>query len=322
MENLDEDALIFTIDAYIKGRLSETEMVDFSEKIAENPALAQQVARQRVHLEAIDILLEEGLRDKMNKWQLEEKNNHFNWKYWGFGVFALVILGSFYYFFKSKNNNETPIKSTINQPDNLLNNEKTDALKTKIDSPVIVPKVQQLQPIKPIKLKINAPNIDRNDSIVDIAKSDIIQPKELNDTLQNETLAEVNLDLLNKYNELLKANALRTGRDTPNLNLARTVAETKNLDSLDNQLKTQLIFFEAANYFLSKKYAEALPIFDKLAATNGFIYVERAEYYAAMCVYFQKRQKNEAVRRFKKIADDKEHEYAEQAQMMLKKLGY
>jgi hypothetical protein len=309
MENLDEDALIFKIDAYIKGRLSATEMADFRNKIAENEAFAQQVARQRVHLEAIEILLADDLRDKMNKWELEDKPNRFNWTYWGFGVLSMVVLGSFYFLFKPKTEDK----------------KKIEAPKINTDTALIVPKVQrlqQLQPIKPIKLKVNPPNSFRNDSIVDIAKSDIIQPKELNDTLQNERLAEVNIDLLNKYNELLKANAFRTGRDTPYLNLASTVTDTKNIDSLENQLKTQEIFFKAADLFFSKQYAEALPIFDKLAATNGFIYVERAEYFAAMCVYIQKRQKKEAVRRFKKIADDKEHEYTEQAQIMLKKLGY
>jgi hypothetical protein len=66
MENFD---LYEKIEAYLKGELSAEAVQDFEQEISQNPDLAEQVALHRLEWDAMEVLVENKLRDKMITWE-------------------------------------------------------------------------------------------------------------------------------------------------------------------------------------------------------------------------------------------------------------
>ena len=110
--------LLIHIDAYLRGYLSDAEKKAFEQNMAADAALAKRVQQQRLHLEALEILLADDLTSKMQKWETETMPNNLNpLKGWGLGFLGIVLLGALYIFMK-------PAKETISP--SLQNNNSQD----------------------------------------------------------------------------------------------------------------------------------------------------------------------------------------------------
>jgi anti-sigma-K factor RskA len=66
MDNFD---LYKKIEAYLKGELSADAAQVFEQEIGQNPDLAEQVALHRLEWDAMEVLVENDLRDKMATWK-------------------------------------------------------------------------------------------------------------------------------------------------------------------------------------------------------------------------------------------------------------
>jgi hypothetical protein len=66
MNNLD---IYDKIEAYLKGQLSAEAARAFEQEVSQNPDLAEQVALHRLEWDAMEVLIENSLRDKMITWE-------------------------------------------------------------------------------------------------------------------------------------------------------------------------------------------------------------------------------------------------------------
>ena len=65
---MDSDKLFEKIESFLKGELSLEEMSAFENEIKNNPKLAKAVDIYRFEWDAMEVLVETDLRDKMTQW--------------------------------------------------------------------------------------------------------------------------------------------------------------------------------------------------------------------------------------------------------------
>ena len=309
MEKADDEQLVIKIDAYLKGHLSEKEATAFAQEIATDAALAQQVTQQQVHLEALDILLEDDLRAKMKNWETETVDDYADsnkWKKWGLGLLIVAILLSLYFLFKSQNKAVVPIYQKVNEQDSL----SIDKNKKPINS------------IDTLQTKPNMPNqLQQKTPSVLEEKNMIVESQ----TLPNDILATANDDLAVVLTELENIQMRRIEERDTLLDEAYRLMQLKRYSSALVEIKGKVnvapnvAFLQAIAYFLNKQYKQALPIFENYAQNKGFDRTETAEYYAALCL-LAIGQKQEAKKSLTKMANDKKHQYSINAKIMIKKL--
>ncbi len=308
----EEDNLLIKIDAYLKGHLSNEETAAFEQDIAADTALAQQVARQRVHLEALDILLEDDLRAKMKNWETEIDDKPLSSNKWKNGVLLLItfaVLLGLYFLFKPKNDMDLP--NNLNKEDSLIiDKNNIDTLQTK-PNPTI-----PTQNKSPFLNKSVLPSPTKSDAKKPIVKAQTL-PNDLLETT-NEDLALVLIDL---ENNTVRRDTQSNRLMSETYRLLKQKDYSKALNVLKNVSNTEGVFLRGITYFLNGQYLKALPIFEDLVKNDGFGRKETAEYYAALCL-LANGQKQEGVQHLTKIASDNGHQYTNKAALTLKRLGY
>ncbi len=309
---MPEDNLMMKIDAYLKAHLSKEETAAFEQDMAVDTALAQQVARQRVHLEALDILLEDDLRAKMKNWETEMGDKPFasnNWKKGGLLIITIAVLLGLYFLFKPKNNIDLP--NHLNKKDSLiLEKNNIDTLQIKRNPSV----PSQNEPPFPNKSELPSP--PKSDAKKPIAKVQTL-PNDLLETT-NEDLALVLVDL---ENNTVRRDTQSNRLMSETYRLLKQKDYSKAINGLKNVSNTEGVFLCGIAYFLNGQYTKALPIFENLVKNDGFGRTETAEYYAALCL-LANGQKQEGAQRLTKIATDNGHQYVHKAALTLKRLGY
>lgn len=309
---MPEDNLMIKIDAYLKGHLSKEETAAFEQDMAADTALAQQVARQRLHLEALDLLLEDDLRAKMKNWETEMDDKPVasnNWKKGGFLIITIAVLLGLYFLFKPKNNIDLP--AHLNKKDSLiLEKNNIDTLQIKPNPTV----PSQNEPSFPNKSELPSP--PKSDAKKPIVKAQTL-PNDLLETT-NEDLALVLIDL---ENNTVRRDTQSNRLMSETYRLLKQKDYSKALNVLKNVSNTEGVFLRAVTYFLNGQYTNALPVFENLVKNDGFSRTETAEYYAALCL-LENGQKQEGAQRLTKIATDNGHQYANKAVLTLKRLGY
>ncbi len=73
---MEQDPIFNKIEAYLDERLPDTERQTFEQEIAQNPELATQVELQRFERDAMEVLVEEDLRDEMKVWKQQMLNTY------------------------------------------------------------------------------------------------------------------------------------------------------------------------------------------------------------------------------------------------------
>lgn len=316
-----KDALLIKIDAYLRGYLPNAEKKALEQQMATDADLAKRVEQQRRHLDALELLLEDDLKTKMQNWEadIEKEKYQKKGKFFGGALFILIILGAFYVFsLKPKKQTGLPQVQDIRTIDS-LNLEKKEPQKPVIDS--ILNKTIRTKPgTKPIKKLDNTPqnplqplveNTNWIKDFLDSSKNDLItgvseMEKEVtNRGEQSDTL------IIQTYSLI----------QTKNYNKAINLLENKQNISNPDASGTEGGYLLAITYFLNNQYEKALPLFDVLAQDKGFFQAETAEYYATLCTLVHKNNVKTS-QRLLKMANDKGHPFSEKAKIILKQLGY
>jgi len=128
--------LLDKIDAYLKGKMSTQEIKSFESVIATDDKLAEMVEMQRFEMDAMEELVAEDLKSKIQNWKInppvfEPEEKKIAKPKWGWAFAALVILlmvaGLFYVY----NNHQTPASSE--NPDPPIDEKKAKENPTGID---------------------------------------------------------------------------------------------------------------------------------------------------------------------------------------------
>lgn len=281
------DEQILKIDAYIKGHLPPEEVVALESEIAQNSELAQQVARQRLHLEGLNLLLEQDLRAKMEAWETEIQQDRKRPLLW-IGIWIVVgvlILVGLYMALRPQSPVNVPEQNKIIAPLDTIERQT-------------MPKVPD---------SLNAPKLD----LASPPKGQFLL-----DTARRELLA-----MATEQRQILRQRGTATdsvlSEGYGQLGQRHFKKAIKTLQLLSDEKGR---FVLASAYFMDKQYAKALKLFEPLASSPGFLETETAEYYAALCVW-QLGQPRSARLRMAKIAEDKGHQFVEQAWKWLETLG-
>lgn len=98
---MNENTLSTQVQDYLKGRLSSPEKAAFEQKLAEDPALQQELALQRLEMEATESLIAAETRQLFENWKQEAPNlapKRFNFTagHAGIVLLSLVLLYGVY----------------------------------------------------------------------------------------------------------------------------------------------------------------------------------------------------------------------------------
>jgi len=318
MENEAESRLTLKIDAYLMGHLPKEEGDAFAQEMARDKGLAARVARQRLHLEALELMLEDDLRAKMKAWDGDSSgvSSHANrWKPFGVGLLALAIVTGLYFLFKPHDHAIVPPVQKPELPDTMRVERKEiptigiDSFEMKAHTKVAPPKK------KPSKTE--PPEIEPSKTVP--SEKPIAETQMLPDGL----LASANADLVVMVVELESEEANRgPNTDTPLVRSYRKMLSkeySNALGILDTMKDEKGSFARGIAYFLDGHYMPALPIFETLAKSEGFDNPELAAYYGALCLWATGR-KEEAVKRLGVMAGDPKHAFSSQAAAALKRI--
>jgi TolA-binding protein len=302
------------IDAYLKGHLSESETAAFAQQMAEDKDVSKRVAQHKLHIEAMELLLEDDLRENMNTWDAEieaqtTKTN--NGKIWGWALLILGVLTTLYITLRPK---------TKQEPPSIQNNLNIDNLKNKAQKSLIENQDTLKNPSLPPKNNDKTPPIQQlqqQKAAIPIAENTIWVKDFLNNSKEDLIAVVTDLEAAQRSEKtdtvLKESYRFLKNKDYPNA--IKTLKNTQNIDgtSRDNR---EGVYALAMAHYLNNDYATAQPLFAKLANNQGFYQVETAEYYAALCKMAMG-QMIEAKQQLTIIANDTQHPYSTKATTIL-----
>ena len=89
---MPDDERISKIDDYLHNRLSEEKAAAFRRQMEQEPALAEEVARYHLALDAEQLLWKRELAKKIAAWDEEEQSHKKkDWRPWGWGSIVLIL---------------------------------------------------------------------------------------------------------------------------------------------------------------------------------------------------------------------------------------
>lgn len=298
------------LDAYLKGQLAAAQASELEKLIPTDKNLQFQMNQQKLHINALEVLLEDDLRKKMKGWEFETEASGLKKSTLKFSIYlalAVAVLAALFFILKEKT---TPI--TIPSKNSIA----ADTVKTlpttpenKIVPPSQTEKLKQAQ--KPSKKDI-VQNVEMAKEMPTV-QSDIIEnsKKDLMAMVSDLNTATLKGDNTpnNLEDSVLHANYKRI----VNHNLGEAIKNLRNVGTTNAQWEL------AISFYLNGQFSEASPIFEKLSKQTGFIEQETCAYYVALCILAQG-NKQTAKEQLTTIAKDTEHPYSEKAQDLLQKL--
>ncbi len=330
MENFN---LYEKIEAYLKGELSAEAAKTFAMEIAANSDLQQQVALHRLEEEAMEVLVEKGIRGKMAIWNSQKsaldtpfapmtavRGGNFTRYAWAAAASVAIIVAAMIWFIDRR----------------VLPNENE----------VVKNEQPQNQPVSPV---------DTTEEI--LFGSGISSDSTTLETVEKQNKGKENIPLIpptsnnipsntNKFDEtaLTVAQEIYTNSDIPSYEDAtasRGTNSTNNLDpagkAYDSKqyaitieiLKNTPVSDEnfaaieilAHAYFQSKDYKAAVPAFQNLLKLSGRRSQEKSEWYLLLTYLANgKAYQSQFEALAKKITRNKKHEYTESARSLLKQI--
>ena len=310
---MEKGDLLIKIDAYLCGHLSEAEEKALEQSIASDSTLEKRVEQQKKHLEALEVLVEDDLRSKMQIWENEKKDEIFSKKsqLLGWVILTIALCSGLYFLLKPKNdittiinlNQDTIKKDSLNAPVNQQSKTAVDTLNLKIISPTkhpnntpSFPKPKTQNKLQPIVKNTNLPK-----DLLDSSKAEML-------VMLSEIDMQIVRDNKNPNNTLFESYQFIKNKDYK--------TAIKILKDFSN---TEGVFMLAMTYFLDGEYSQAQALFDSLAQNKGYYQSETVEYFAAVCTWANK-QNVEAIQRFNDIANDGKHQFNIKAKKALDRL--
>lgn len=263
--------LLDKIDAYLKGKMSTQEIKSFESVIATDDKLAEMVEMQRFEMDAMEELVAEDLKSKIQNWKInppvfEPEEKKIAKPKWGWAFAALVILlmvaGLFYVY----NNHQTPASSENPDPAKTQTEPTSNPSSNKVESkPKTIEKketppvnyAEKETPIDEKKAKENPTGIDEN-------------PYELlaMNTYEATDSKFSNLSQLRSGTEGSTESVLSLGiaafKDKKNIEVA--IAEFQKIDKAQYPDEYQIAQrYLAHAYFQKEAYQKAIPLFQSMA---------------------------------------------------------
>ncbi len=307
MTNQNEDPQrMIEIDALLKGRLPEPEAASLQREIRQDPDLARQVQRQRLHLEVLDLMLEDDLGAKMNAWEKEAgadpPTSTIRPGWLVAGLLAIGLVAGAYFLRTSHKNEALPVTSIPSKNDTLKQERREMPKNDTIAFPI--KSIPNLQPLKKRRLFE--------------AKKLIAESPSLPDAVLKTTDVDLAVILTDQESNRVGRGTVTDSLMTESFQLIREKNYPPALRLLNQAAsKTDAGLELACVYFLNRQYAQAQPVFESLANQKGYSGVERAAYYSAICL-LASGQKIEAAQRLQEMANDPGHAYSKQALQTLR----
>lgn len=237
------------IERYLRGELSEEENQEMEKAIAEDPDLAEELEYQQLELDAMELILEDKLRGKMESWKQSPppppKGGNGGYHFWIAGVLVLSLIAFGVWFWQIQ-----PVKSIekiTTEPTKPVEKESEDKPK-----PPIAIEDQPKDPIKdPIEDAIKTPKIDI--ASTSLAMTTYELPVELNESLRSPEEGTSSL--------LASGKKAFSAKDYPG-----AVNELNKIQASAGEevyLDAQELLGHA--YFLNKQYSQAAKVFSFLA---------------------------------------------------------
>lgn len=176
-----DEAQFDKVERYLRGELSEEENLAMEKAIAEDPDLAEELEFQQLELDAMELILEDKLRGKMESWKQlpppPSKGGNGGYRFWIAGVLVLGLITFGVWFWQSQ-----PVKSiekSTTEPTKPVEEESEAKPK-----PPIAIEDQSNDPIKdPIEDAIKIPKIDV--ASTSLAMTTYELPAELSESLRS-----------------------------------------------------------------------------------------------------------------------------------------
>jgi hypothetical protein len=315
--------LTLKIDAYIKGKLPETERRAFEQQLASNAELAERVRVQRTELAILDKVLEADLRQKAQKWSAEADltAHRTPLSMWAAAAALLLLVTSVLWFFgKNKNSDKENTPIVINR----------DTLQTQTRLPQdSTSKTRDFVPSEPQNKSSKPKNNPTNQPIA--TPSDKSQPRKTIPPSDNTTIPltfEFEKDLLPYVEDIerttergiIKAQdpLSKTLQLMGNKNFA-TARTTISTVPNDASYYTDAQFYAATIDLLDNQPRLAAAKFQALANNESYLRRDQATFYWAVSL-LRDGQKEGGKRILENIAADAEHDKQKAAIELLKKL--
>ena len=319
---MTQKELLYKLDAYILGHMSEPERISFEAELRENPLWQAQLNSQKSQLNAFEILVQEDLKTKITEWRYVRPW----WKKPFYQVCLLASLG-FIGVFLIKTIPPARPQSLKENPE--MNTKPLDTVKTKIDTSVpnksVVVNTQTTNPPKqvtPMNKKITLPNPPDASH----KARPVISAQNVVDPIMVEYAEAYQKELLNDINDvsILKGDA----EDSSDFKQAGLMIKRKSYDSAQILLRhipqqvnyyTDVRFALAAIHYVKKEYAKAIVGFELLIKENSYILRDNAKWYLALS-YLANGQKIQAMTILENIAHAEGNNFQLKAADLLIKL--
>ncbi len=250
----NDEAQFDKIERYLRGELSEEENLAMQKAIAEDPDLAQELEFQQLELDAMDLILEEKLRNQMANWKQSPPpappsagTQRKTWWWWPtLTLVAISLLVWFNWPFNQEQ--EPPTRDADHQEDP---NDRIPPTREPNETPE--------NPRPPIanddKLRIKIPEIDRAGASLAMATYEL--PEDLNGTLKSPEEG-----ITSPLDPGLKAFLAK--------DYGAAIAEFNKISASVGEevyLRSQELLGHA--YFKSKQYPRAAQVFSVLAQNQN-----------------------------------------------------
>lgn len=292
-----DDATYHEIERYLLGQMPADERAAFEARLAEDPALAEQFARQQREHTAMQVLVEDRLRAKLNDWQKQHplQDSFFRRYRLLLGIVGMLLTFVVLWWILPFGQNKAP-----------------EAPKTSTQAPE--------QPIA----KTTPPAVSADTPAV-LSPSTKTPPKPSDQTQKYLAIAaEFSEPVLFPTTNLRSEDTLLDALDSALVDLqarrfARGLARLRTIPAQNPRYPDAQYYQGLAHYEL-RAFAKAIPFLKIAADTPGYLYAEQAEWRLVLA-YLQSGQPKSGQTRARKIADDEGHTYQEKAQEFLKRMS-
>ncbi|HOY19453.1 MAG TPA: hypothetical protein PLC89_19240 [Haliscomenobacter sp.] len=266
-----DEAQFDKIERYLRGELSEEENLAMERAIAEDSDLAEEIEFQQLELDAMELILEDKLRGKMESWKQSPppppKGGNGGFRFWIAGVLVLGLIAFGVWFLQPEPT--TPPKTDPIAPTEPTKDKIKDKSKDKTKPPVAI-EDQTKDPIKdPIKDAIKIPKIDIASTSLAMNTYDL--PEDLKGALKSPEEGTTS-----PLDPGLKAFSIE--------NYRKAVVEFNKIKPAAGEevyLRAQELLGHA--YFLNKQYPQAAKVFSILAQNQDYNTLRQdAEWYLVL----------------------------------------